>query len=136
MNKKHQNCPFCNTDLLWEGDRVLKKGQYCTLIVSNSQSIKGSMYIVTNEHKTSPFELSDEEILETNQFIKIAKQQMDQSLNCDGHNLGWNVGEVGGQALEHVHLHIIPRYQNEQFAGKGIRHWFKLEENRRSIQTP
>lgn len=123
------SCPFCHTDLLWERDFVKHKGEHCSVIISNSQSIKGSRYIITNSHIQSPFELTDDEIIEINHFLKLTKAEMDVELKCDGFNIGWNVGEVGGQAVDHVHLHVISRYKNELHAGKGIRHWFKLPEN-------
>jgi len=37
------------------------------------------------------------------------------------------------QTDPHAHLHIIPRYKDEPFSGKGIRHWLKSDENMRPI---
>jgi diadenosine tetraphosphate (Ap4A) HIT family hydrolase len=48
-----------------------------------------------------------------------------------GYNIGWNVGSVGGQEIFHAHLHIIPRYEDEPLAGKGIRYWLKQPQNKR-----
>ena len=30
-----------------------------------------------------------------------------------GYNLGVNLGEAGGQTIQHVHFHLIPRYKND-----------------------
>ena len=54
---------------------------------------------------------------------------MIETLKCDGFTIYWNVGQVAGQGLEHVHLHIVPRYLAEPFSGKGPGHWIKSEEN-------
>lgn len=40
-------------------------------------------------------------------------------------SIGWNTGRVGCQSIPHAQLHIIPRFKNEQYAGKGIRQWIK-----------
>ena len=37
---------------------------------------------------------------------------------CAGVNLGQNNGLAAGQAVPHLHLHVIPR-----FAGDGLKHW-------------
>lgn len=127
---KVDGCPFCDESLLWDGDSIIRRGQHCSIIESYSQNIKGARYIITNEHKASPFELSDEEMVEINGFLKLSQLEMKEKLNCDGFNIGWNVGTVAGQDVEHVHLHVIPRYEGELHAGRGIRHWIKQAENR------
>lgn len=47
----------------------------------------------------------------------------------DGWNVGWNVGPVGGQIMDHAHCHLVPRYRDERYAGKGLRWWLKQPEN-------
>ncbi|WP_339185250.1 hypothetical protein [Oceanobacillus sp. FSL W7-1293] len=32
----------------------------------------------------------------------------------------------------HAHLHVLPRYKDEQMRGKGIRYLFKLASNKRT----
>lgn len=48
----------------------------------------------------------------------------------DGYNVGWNCGAVGGQTAMHAHMHVIPRFRQEPYAGRGIRYWLKQPENR------
>ncbi|HCR18189.1 MAG TPA: hypothetical protein DIU35_11970 [Candidatus Latescibacteria bacterium] len=43
----------------------------------------------------------------------------------------WNEGEIGGQEIFHVHLHVIPRFADEPYAGRGILYWLKQDANRR-----
>jgi len=38
----------------------------------------------------------------------------------DGYNIGVNIGEAAGQTIEHINLHIIPRYLGEEATG-GLR---------------
>ena len=129
-----ERCPFCNTDQLWEGDKIIHTGEYSFLILSGAKEIEGSMFIVTKDHKITPFDFTNDEILDINNMLKKAKTYLEENLKCDGYNIGWNVGEIGGQNLDHAHLHILPRFKNEPFAGKGIRHWFKSKENQRSAK--
>jgi len=41
----------------------------------------------------------------------------------DGYNIGMNEGEAAGRTINHLHIHIIPRYFGdvEDYIG-GIRH--------------
>jgi len=91
----------------------------------------GSCIIIPKAHKVTVFDLSCEEWGATKQLIDRVKRYLDEKYSPDGYNVGWNCGDVGGQAIFHAHLHIIPRYSDEPFSGRGIRSWIKLEENRR-----
>ena len=57
---------------------------------------------------------------------------MDEIHSPDGYNIGWNCNTIGGQHIMHAHLHVIPRFNDEPYAGKGIRHWLKSIENKRN----
>ena len=91
----------------------------------------GSYVIVPKSRVPTPFELTDEEWLSTKKMIDTIKRHLDEKYSPDGYNLGWNVGAVGGQTVEHAHLHVIPRFKDEPFAGRGIRFYLKQEENTR-----
>lgn len=78
------------------------------------------------------FDLTTEEFVSTFSLLTDVKTLLDSEYNPQGYNLGWNCGEVAGQAVFHAHLHVIPRFKSEPYAGKGIRYWFKQESNRRS----
>ena len=60
---------------------------------------------------------------------RIVLELLKRTLEPQGYNVGWNCGPVGGQEIFHAHLHVIPRYQDEPLAGKGIRYWLKQEIN-------
>jgi diadenosine tetraphosphate (Ap4A) HIT family hydrolase len=43
------------------------------------------------------------------------------------------VNPIGGGHIPQAHLHVIPRFQDEVYAGRGIRWWFKQAENTRGL---
>ena len=107
-----------------------------TMMAVRSNNLKdnvlvGSYVIIPKSGVTSPFELSDKEWADTKKLLDEVKAYLDVTFKPDGYNLGWNVGEVAGQSVKHAHLHILPRYKDEPFAGKGIRSWLKKPENAR-----
>ena len=91
----------------------------------------GSYVIIPKTQVETPFDLSEKEWVDTQKIMNEIKAYLDEKYKPDGYNLGWNVGEVGGQNVAHAHFHILPRYKDEPYAGKGIRAWIKKEENLR-----
>jgi len=91
----------------------------------------GSYVVVPKSHVATPFDLSEQEWADTKKMIDVVKLYLDEKFSPDGYNLGWNIGRTGGQTIPYAHLHIIPRFKDEPFAGKGIRHWLKKDANLR-----
>lgn len=108
-----------------------------TMVAVKSNNLKdntliGSYVIIPKSEVGSPFELSDKEWADSKSLMLEVKKYVDEKYAPDGYNIGWNVGEVAGQSVAHAHMHIIPRYADEPYAGKGLRYWFKSPENVRA----
>lgn len=97
-----------------------------------NNTLVGSYVIIPKSEVSSPFELSNKEWEDTKSLLQEVKNYIDMEYNPDGYNIGWNVGTAAGQEVKHAHLHVIPRYNDEPYAGKGIRFWFKQPENIRN----
>ena len=126
------NCPFCD----WENDtyaKLLFTNKYCVCFELPDQVLAGSSIIIPKAHKVTVFDLDDDEWRATKDLIGKIKQYLDENYKPDGYSVGWNCGETGGQHVFHAHLHVVPRYADEPFAGCGIRYWIKSEENRRKL---
>jgi diadenosine tetraphosphate (Ap4A) HIT family hydrolase len=123
-------CSFCD----FKGDergKVLLENEFCLYIQCNDDILEGWGMIIPKQHRETVFDLSIEEWTATYSLLEEVKRNIDEKFHPDGYNVGWNVGTIGGQEVFHAHLHIIPRFKDEPFAGKGIRHWFKQVENKR-----
>lgn len=124
------DCPFCTRDPQFVG-RVASENEDCVFLYRDEPILHGSGLIVPKAHRPTVFDLSPEEWQATFELLHMVRDRMVAELQPDGFNVGWNCGEVGGQSIHHAHLHIIPRFKDEPFAGKGIRHWLKSEANLR-----
>lgn len=130
-----KNCLFCNL-ALEPNQKVLLRNEHCLFLQLKQAEVKGAQLegsgvIVPKQHRETVFDLTEEEWKATYELLMEAKQYIDEKHEPDGYNVGWNCGEVGGQHIFHAHLHVIPRYKDESFAGKGIRYLFKSKENKR-----
>lgn len=51
--------------------------------------------------------------------LHLLKNRLDLEYSPHGYNIGANCGEVAGQSVMHLHLHLIPRYQGDMEDPKG-----------------
>jgi diadenosine tetraphosphate (Ap4A) HIT family hydrolase len=121
-------CPFCwpiNTEI------IILESTHSAFINNTDRVLTGSGMIVPKSHRETVFDLTQEEFSDTYGLLQKVKKLLDDQINPDGYNIGWNCYPTGGQTVPHAHLHVIPRFQDEPLAGTGIRHHLKQKENMR-----
>lgn len=123
-------CPFCQPDQAGQKQNTLEN-EHCRFLQQPQEVLTGSGVIAPKSHRETVFDLTDEEWIATFALLKQVKELLDKQHAPQGYNVGWNNGAVAGQDIFHVHLHVIPRFEDEPLAGKGIRYWLKQPENRR-----
>jgi len=56
-------------------------------------------------------------------LIDVVKRRLDAEHSPDGYNVGFNDGTAAGQTIDHLHVHVIPRYDGDVDDPRGgIRH--------------
>jgi diadenosine tetraphosphate (Ap4A) HIT family hydrolase/HKD family nuclease len=69
------------------------------------------------------WEATDEERADMLALVDEVKRQLDAELMPDGYNVGFNAGEAAGQTVDHMHIHVIPRYHGDMSDPRGgVRH--------------
>lgn len=112
--------------------QLVLENDHCVFLVTPERSVlPGSGLIVPLAPRETVFDLTQQEWTATYDLLHRAKAWIDERYSPDGYNVGWNNRRVAGQTVPQVHLHIIPRFADEPFAGKGIRHHLKQPTNRR-----
>lgn len=125
-------CPFCESNV--NQNEILFTNEHCLFLQGNDPVLIGSGLIVPRKHRSTVFELEPEEWVATFALLDQVKHYLDEQFAPDGYNVGWNCGRIAGQVIFHAHLHVIPRFQDEPLAGKGIRHWLKQGNNKRPLR--
>lgn len=125
-------CPFCNLEENKEQEVVLSN-EHCVFLQMTQGVLIGSGIIIPKNHRETVFDLTKEEWAATYELLQEVKKYLDDKYKPQGYNVGWNVGRIGGQEVFHAHLHVIPRYEDEPLAGKGIRYWLKQPQNIRQF---
>lgn len=73
----------------------------------------GHLMIVPLRHIEWPDELTDAEALHMHHLQKRCLKVIRSIYPAGGFNIGYNLGEIGGGSIAHLHLHIVPRFRNE-----------------------
>ncbi len=115
---RDDNCIFCK---IANGDipsATLYEDEEFRVILDLGPASKGHALILPKEHYPNLYELPDELAGKAILLAKKMAVKMTKALDCDGFNVVQNNGEPAGQTVFHFHMHLIPRYKNDQ-AGFG-----------------
>jgi len=74
---------------------------------------KGHTIIIPKKHIISFFEIKPEFAKLLYQFIVKVKNKIDEKHHPDGYNIGINDGRSAGRSIDHLHIHLIPRYNED-----------------------
>ena len=74
---------------------------------------KGHCLIVPKRVYPDYFESTHEEIIGLNDLLFKTRQYLLEKYNPTGFNVGVNCGRDSGQTVDHLHIHLIPRYKND-----------------------
>lgn len=106
--KSNSECIFCSPKR-----KILIETALAYSIFDKFPVSKGHTLIIPKRHVSSYFQLSLNEQISCNLLINEVKKYLDKKYKPDGFNIGINIGESAGQTINHVHIHLIPRYKND-----------------------
>ena len=104
------------SNIIYEDDIVM-------VIMDVNPRSNGHLLIIPKEHYTDLFDINDNVL---GHIMKISKKMSNlliEKLNCDGFTLENNSGIA--QEVKHFHLHIIPKYKNNNIS-KDLNNIYQL----------
>lgn len=114
-----ERCPFCSITK----DRILLENDSGFIISDGFPVSPGHSLIIPRDHYADFFEIP--EIVRTDLFrlVDEGKRMLGSSLDPDGYNIGINSGLAAGQTVQHLHIHLIPRFSGDQEDPRGGVRW-------------
>lgn len=110
---KDSNCIFCKIANGEIPSRTIYEDEKFRVILDLGPATKGHALILPKEHYANLFAMPDELAADAMKLAKKVASVQKEKLHADGLNLVQNNGAAAGQTVEHFHIHLIPRYEND-----------------------
>ena len=107
------DCLFCKIAKgIIPCDKVYEDSDTFAFLDINPVS-EGHTLVITKKHYKNIMEIPDEELSKLIVSVKKVSKAVEQAMNADGINIVQNNRESAGQAVPHIHFHIIPRHESD-----------------------
>jgi len=104
------DCVFCK----------IKQGEITGLIVGENEMalafldtypvVRGHIVVIPKVHVETILDLSSNQLHGLFDLVKEVTARVEIKLKTEGFNIGINMREASGNGIEHLHVHIIPRW--------------------------
>ena len=112
---KNENCIFCKIASKEIPGKIVYEDDICLAFLDLSQTTNGHTLVIPKAHFKNILEVDDKTLIHLMSVTKRLANMIVTNLNAKGVNILTNANEAAGQTVMHFHIHIIPRYnQNDQ----------------------
>ena len=116
IDNRTEGCIFCDFPNQ-ENDTenlIAYRSKHCFVILNRFPYNNGHLMIVPYKHTNDVLQLSDEELLDLQLTLNKSVQVLRNIMNPHAMNIGMNLGRTAGAGIdEHVHYHIVPRWDGD-----------------------
>ena len=108
-------CIFCEATRDSESNSLIVfKGRTCYIILNLYPYNNGHVMVVPYRHLATFADLSIEELTEIGVLIQRTEAALIEAYQPHGFNIGVNLGKpAGAGVLDHLHVHIVPRWNGD-----------------------
>lgn len=110
---KDNNCIFCKIANGEIPSKTIYEDEEFRVILDLGPATRGHALILPKNHYANLYTIPDEQAAKAMILAKKMATRMTEKLHCDGFNIVQNNGETAGQTVFHFHMHLIPRYKND-----------------------
>lgn len=104
-------CIFCNNQEIKE--RIVCENEFSFAFPTNIPIVPGHILLCPKKCVSSIDDLTPQEWEGILNLMNIIKPALIQTFQAEGFNYALNEGEVAGQSVPHVHIHLLPRKKGD-----------------------
>jgi len=106
-------CIFCKIIQKQIPAEIIYEDNNAVAILDVHPRSPGHTMILPKAHAENILDLPEDKINGVFQAVKKVTELLKQTLEPDGFTIGINHGKVSGQTVEHLHIHIMPRWNDD-----------------------
>ncbi|GIW65262.1 MAG: HIT family protein [Candidatus Parcubacteria bacterium] len=125
------DCVFCKIANKEIEAKIIYKNKSAIAFLDINPHAPAHTVVIPKNHFENILDLNDDNILQLFSALKETAALLKKTINPDGFTIGINHGRVAGQAINHLHIHIMPRFLND---GGGSIHSVVLNKPKESIE--
>lgn len=107
------DCIFCQIANGEQEAFKLIENEHAVAFLDINPLTDGHTVVIPKKHYERLVDIPSNELAELFKVVKTVNQALTSTLDAAGSNIGINDGKQAGQAIPHLHAHIIPRYQGD-----------------------
>ena len=105
---------FCDAQQSEQSSLIVFRGRTCFVILNLYPYNNGHLMVIPNRHVATLAGATAEELGELIELTRRAEIALGEAYAPHGLNMGINVGKpAGAGVLDHVHMHIVPRWNGD-----------------------
>ena len=107
-----EDCLFCKIIKGEIPSKTIYEDEIVKVMMDINPISDGHILVIPKNHNTDLLDLDDDTLLHIKRITtEILIPKLKEKLNCDGITICQNNGL--GQEIKHFHVHLIPRYEND-----------------------
>ncbi len=121
-----EKCIFCKLSSNKGVEKIYENKNFFS-IYDIKPEVKGHALVISKKHFKTALELPNNLADDLFEAIKKTVSIVEKKFNADGFNIINNGKKAGGQLINHVHFHILPRKFKDKFR------WGNLEKKKKEV---
>lgn len=124
------DCLFCKIGKKEIPAEMVYENEHAFAILDINPVSPGHTMVISKTHAKDLPELPKDEVGPLFEGVKMVLDKIQKALKPDGFTIGINQGSVSGQVVDHLHIHLIPRFAGDN--GKSV-HFVVMNPPRESL---
>lgn len=107
------DCLFCKITSKEIPSEVIYEDDSAFAILDIHPIAPGHTMVLSKKHRETILDLNDDELAPIFSAVRNVTKLLQEVFAPDGFTIGINQGKASGQTIDHLHVHIIPRFRND-----------------------